>query len=181
VRIPIRPNAEGKYTCGGIGLTPDCAQVFGLSGGPERGRAPGRASGYSARLAREANFHEGNREIGEAALTKWIGGLIGVYLLLALAVAAGGAYGLNAGLSPRAYSCPENELALASGAAPKGTTGPPNRPVVLALRAFLWPWSLAKAVGAGASPADWFVMKYDWAPDACRVGPGMRVPPSVRA
>lgn len=114
-------------------------------------------------------------------MVRMLGGLIGVYLLVAVAVAAGGAYGLNAGLSPRAYNCPENELALASGAAPEGTTGPPNRPLVLGLRAFAWPWSLWRAIRAGASPVDWFILRYDWAPDACKAGPGMLVPPSVRA
>ena len=113
-------------------------------------------------------------------MAKLIGGLIGFYLLIAVAAAAGGAYGLKSGLSPRAYDCPENQLALASGADARGTTGPPNRPLVLGLRALIWPWSLWRAVQAGASPVDWFILRYDWAPDACKAGPGMLVPPSVR-
>jgi hypothetical protein len=110
-----------------------------------------------------------------------IGAVLGVYLLVGVIVAAGGAYGLMNGLPPRSYSCPENELALASGVTLKGTTGPPNRPLVLGVRALAWPWSLWRAVAAGVSPVDWFILRYDWAPDACKAGPGMLVPPSVRA
>jgi hypothetical protein len=114
-------------------------------------------------------------------VARLIGWLFSLYLVIALAVAGGGAYGLSSKLSPRTYECPENEMVLASGAAGKGTTGPPNRAMVLGLRALIWPWSLWRAIEAGASPMDWFILRYDWAPDACRAGPGMLVPPSVRA
>ncbi|MEP7209278.1 MAG: hypothetical protein ABI740_00445 [Alphaproteobacteria bacterium] len=113
-------------------------------------------------------------------MARLIGAILGLYLLAAVAVAAGGAYGLSANLSPRAYACPENELAIASGAPARGTTGPPNRPLVLGLRALIWPSSLFRAVEAGASPVDWFTLRYDWAPDACKAGPGMVVPQSMR-
>ena len=113
-------------------------------------------------------------------MAKLIGALVSIFFLFALATALGGVYGLAAKVSPRVYNCPENEFALASGAAAKGTTGPPNRALVLGLRALFWPWSAWRAIAAGASPLDWIILRYDWAPDACKAGPGMLVPPAVR-
>jgi len=104
-------------------------------------------------------------------LEKLISGLLAGYLCVAALVLAGGAYGAMRKTPTRSYDCTLNELAMTAGVAPKGTTGAPNAPVRLLLRAAVWPYFYATS-SSGVSPLDWLILKYDYAPDACRWGRG---------
>lgn len=109
--------------------------------------------------------------------------VIGLYVFVALAAAGGAVFGLATHAPTRDYDCADMQLAIATGGAPKGTQGEPNRLKEIAIHAAAWPWSLWQAAAAKVSTLDWFILRYDYAPGACRWGAGgpMTYPSSVKA
>jgi hypothetical protein len=103
---------------------------------------------------------------------KLISWLISAYLGIALIVLGGGFYGVYSKHPPRDMACEDIELAITNGSAPPGSVGSPNDIELLGMRALTWPVAGWSAAQSGLSLLDWLVLRYDYAPGACKVGGG---------
>jgi hypothetical protein len=105
-------------------------------------------------------------------MDKLVGWLASAYLGIAAVVIGAGFYGVYNKNPTRDMTCAEVELAITSGTAPAGSVGQPNNIQILGLRGLTWPVAGWSAAQSGLSLMDWLLLKYDYAPDACKLGGG---------